>query len=367
MPTYHEAANVGELADRLFASLPDDLADAELIFVDDNSGDGIDRAVADSPHAGRIHLCVRTNERGLASAVLHGLGHARGRYIVVMDADLSHPPEMVGELVAPLRDGTAEMTIGSRYVDGASTDETWSWYRRANSAFATLLARPFARVRDPMSGFFAMARDTLNGAAHCNPVGYKIGLELLVKCRVGRVKEVPIHFSDRVRGKSKMTVGQQVQYLEHLSRLYDFKYPRLVPVLKFLIVIGLGLLGGYAWTGLGYLLGGADAGAWWYYSAYWPAVAINGVAYWRYMQAMKGRVPIRRPRMEFEIISGLEWLTYAAVAWWWLGRRATMDHAPWLAGLLLAFGAGFVMRFLLRKLAGHDIRGLRTNGLKDGA
>jgi dolichol-phosphate mannosyltransferase len=373
VPTYHEAANVGELADRLFAALESAGlcggagGDAELILVDDDSRDGIDKVVAGHPRRDRIRLIVRTSERGLASAVLHGIGEARGRFIVVMDADLSHPPEAVPALLAPLQAGTADMAIGSRYVAGGSTDSEWSWFRRVNSRVATLLARPFARVTDPMSGFFAMPAAVIESAAMLNPTGYKIALELMVKCRCQRVAEVPIHFTDRRRGQSKLTFAEQLRYVEHLSRLYDFKFPHIVPVIKFLIVTFLGLLGGYLWIGLGCAFGHGAANRDWLLSAYWPAIAINLLAYWRYLKQMKGLVPIRRPGTEFTIISAFEWITYTAAMYWWLDRQVVVEGLGWVLFAWLWFLAAFVTRFVLRKLAGHDIRGLRPNrGLRTG-
>src|SRR5262249_27240698 len=124
---------------------------------------------------------------------------------------------------------------------GASTGERWGAFRKVNSEIATLLARPFAGpVRDPMSGFFALRRETFERAQRLTPLGYKIGLELMCKCRVRHVQEIPIHFAERTRGQSKLSLREQFRYLEHLSRLYDFCYPRLSPIGKFLIVLLLG-------------------------------------------------------------------------------------------------------------------------------
>ncbi|MCG3178847.1 MAG: Undecaprenyl-phosphate 4-deoxy-4-formamido-L-arabinose transferase [Phycisphaerae bacterium] len=365
VPTFREADNVAELSERLFAALAGAGLSAELILVDDDSGDGIERVVEASPHSELIRLIVRRGERGLSSAVLRGLAEARGRWLVVMDADLSHPPEMVPELVGPLRDGQADMVVGSRYAEGGSLDSQWSWWRRANSRMATRLARPFAPVSDPMSGFFALERATVDQAAFLNPIGYKIGLELLVKCRCRRVREVPIHFTDRQRGQSKFGTAEQFRYLEHLSRLYDFKYPRLVPVIKFLIVVTLGLLGGYGWIALGYAIGGEKLILAAYLSAFWPAIAFNALAYWRYVQQMRGRTPIRRPLQEFLILSGLEWIGYTATAQRWLDGQPVPGWPRWLLLAWIPFAMAFVLRFLLRKLAGHDIRGLPKRQLPE--
>ena len=96
-----------------------------------------------------------------------------------------------------------------------------------NSRIATLLALPVARgTHDPMSGFFALRSSTFQQARRLSPTGYKIALELLCKCRINRVAEVPIHFGRRQLGQSKLSPRQQWRFLVHLSRLYQFNYPK---------------------------------------------------------------------------------------------------------------------------------------------
>jgi dolichol-phosphate mannosyltransferase len=206
----------------------------ELILADDNSRDGTEEAVA---NAGKpwVRLLVRTTDRGLSPAVLDGLRAATHDTFVVMDADLSHPPEKVPELLAAL-EGGADFAIGSRYAPGGTTDAEWGLFRWLNSKVATVLARPLTSVRDPMSGYFALRRSTLERARELNPIGYKIGLELLVKCGCGRVAEVPIHFADRTVGESKLSLKEQLKYLQHLRRLLIFKYPNWSYLLQFAAV-----------------------------------------------------------------------------------------------------------------------------------
>src|SRR5207249_2774004 len=98
-----------------------------------------------------------------------------------------------------------DFALGSRYVKGATTEAKWGIFRRINSRAATALARPFAgKVHDPMSGFFALHRETFQRARHLAPLGYKIALELICKCQVSNVVEVPIHFARRQKGESKL-------------------------------------------------------------------------------------------------------------------------------------------------------------------
>jgi dolichol-phosphate mannosyltransferase len=196
--------------------------DLDLLIMDDDSRDGTVEAVARRSEPW-VHLVVRTTDRGLSPAVLDGLYRARGEVLACMDADLSHPPDALPAMLDALEAG-ADFVFGSRYVKGGSTSDDWTILRWLNSRAATLLARPLTAVRDPMSGFFALRRSTFGKGRHFRPVGYKIGLELIVRCRCRRVVEVPIHFSNRRFGRSKLTVKQQLLYLEHLRRLYAFRF-----------------------------------------------------------------------------------------------------------------------------------------------
>jgi len=243
VPTYREADNIPMLVPRIHQALVGADLPAEIILVDDDSRDGTVEAVA--ALAARqlpVRLEVRTAERGLSSAVLHGFRQARGEFLVCMDADLSHPPEKIAELIAPLHSGEADFTIGSRYVAGASTDASWGLFRWLNSKVATLLARPLVRVKDPMSGFFALRRDRFEAAAELSPIGYKIGLELLVKTGARKTVEVPIHFADRVAGESKLNLSEQLKYLAHLQRLLHYERRRLSRLLRFCCVGGTGVV-----------------------------------------------------------------------------------------------------------------------------
>ncbi|MCC7146931.1 MAG: glycosyltransferase family 2 protein [Phycisphaeraceae bacterium] len=240
VPTYHEAVNLPHLIQRLEALRTEQQLDLELILVDDDSRDGTEELVA-ALALDWVQLIIRRRHRGLSAAVLRGLQRARKTVCVVMDADLSHPPEAIPGMLDLLEAGQ-EFVIGSRYVSGASTDENWGLFRWLNSKVATLLAWPFTRVRDPMAGFFAFRRAALAGADHLNPVGYKIGLELIVKCGFTRIAELPIHFADRQLGQSKLSLKQQFRYIQHLRRLLIYKYPQQSFSLHFLGVAFVGLL-----------------------------------------------------------------------------------------------------------------------------
>lgn len=237
VPTYREAENLPILVPRIHQAAAAAGIDLEVIVVDDNSRDGTDDVCDRLRQTHPVRLIVRTDERGLSSAVITGIRAARGKIVVVMDADLSHPPEKIPELVAPLRDPDVDFVIGSRYASGASTADDWGAFRRLNSNVATWLARPFTSVKDPMAGFFAVRRSLVDAAIEIlDPIGYKIGLELIVKCDCRNIVEVPIVFADRLKGESKLTFREQINYLRHLKRLFDYRFERLACFLQFVCV-----------------------------------------------------------------------------------------------------------------------------------
>ncbi len=214
----------------------------EILIVDDDSGDGIDRVVEDLRKQGHaLRLIVRKNQRGLSSAVLRGFAEAKGELLASMDADLSHPPEALPQMIQILEQGETDFVIGSRYTRGGTTDEEWSWFRKLNSQVATLMARPFCRAKDPLAGYFGLPRSVFERADALNPIGYKIGLELLVKCGCTRVAEVPIHFHERKFGQSKLSLREQVNYLRHLKRLADYKFKGWSQLAQFYLVGASGM------------------------------------------------------------------------------------------------------------------------------
>jgi dolichol-phosphate mannosyltransferase len=219
VPTYNERENLAPLARRVFDVL--DPPETELLVVDDNSPDGTAAAAEALAQTYPVRCLVRRAERGLATAVIAGLQAAHGEIVVVMDADLSHPPESIPALVDHLRDPRVEMAIGSRFVAGGRVDLHWPLHRRLNSLVGRLLARPLTPVRDMMSGFFAVRRRDLR-LTELRPVGYKIALELIVRHRWRNVVEIPISFTDRAAGQTKLNIAEQLRYLRHLARLYAF-------------------------------------------------------------------------------------------------------------------------------------------------
>lgn len=226
VPTYKEVENIPILVPQVFQALQGAGLSGEMIIVDDNSRDGTVDVVAGLAATHPVRLITRENERGLSSAVVRGFDEARFEILLCMDADLSHPPESVPDVIRPVLENRADFVIGSRYVAGGKTKDDWGLLRQLNSSVATWLARPLTAIKDPMAGFFCLRKTTYAAAkkAGLNAIGYKIGLEILIKSRCTRAAEVPITFSDRMHGKSKLTMKQQLEYLRHLGRLYRFKF-----------------------------------------------------------------------------------------------------------------------------------------------
>ncbi len=234
VPTYQEVDNIPHLLKRLDAVRAEYDGPFEVIFMDDDSQDGSVEAVAATGHDW-ARMIVRTENRGLSPAVIEGFENAKYPILACMDCDLSHPPEVLAQMVLGLRAGQ-QIVIGSRYVPGGSTDDDWGIGRWMNSLVATLLARPLTKARDPMSGFFVLRKADFEAADELNPIGYKIALELIVKCGLENVGEVPIHFTDRVHGDSKLTFKEQLKYIKHLRRLYIHRFSNTMYLAQFLVV-----------------------------------------------------------------------------------------------------------------------------------
>ncbi len=366
VPALREAENLPVLAERVHAALTGYLQDRpyELIIVDDNSQDGTDRVCAELATKYHVSLLVRLQPTdGLSGAVLHGMTAARGQVLVVMDADLQHPPECLPLLIGTIERGEGDFSIGSRYMPGGSTQVKWGFFRRLNSRLATMLARPFAgRTHDPMSGFFALSRATYQSAQRLTPLGYKIALELMCKCRVRNVREIPIQFGLRTRGQSKLSVSEQFRYLEHLSRLYDFAFPRLSPILKFLIATAT------SWT-TGFLMFAAllsTASAQWNphgfamaaTCSYAMAIAALVLFHARYVRTQRPFLITQHPWLEFFLISASEWITCGIAAYWLAAR---LDRARPAETFILSYFMATATRYLLRKELMQDVRGLRKD------
>jgi len=218
IPTYNERATLPALVGRC-AAIAEGIG-LELVIVDDASPDGTGMLAEELARERRIPITVvhRPAKSGLASAVLDGAAAAHGAILVVMDSDLSHPPERLPALLAAMGTG-ADIAIGSRYVNGGGADG-WPLYRRLISRVATGLVRLLWRVpvHDPLSGFFAARRAVLVNQGYA-AIGYKILAEILVRHPEYTVIEVPYRFVDRQAGRSKLSVAEIIAFAGLLWRL----------------------------------------------------------------------------------------------------------------------------------------------------
>ena len=289
VPTFREAANIPTLAERLDAALGETGIEWELLLVDDDSDDGSDAVAEALAKRLPVRMAVRREAtRDLSLSVLEGLRLARFDQLVVMDADLSHPPERIIDLLRAL-DDDCDLVLGSRYASGGAVDRAWSPWRFLTSRLATSLALPLAPCSDPMTGFFATDRRRLPDARQLRPIGYKIALELMVRGRL-RVKEVPIGFSDRASGASKMNWRQWINYVRHLHRLYRHQFGGWARALWFGVVGASGFLLdvacylGLQWAGVNHQAARV--------LSFWPAVSWN----WALHRGITFRERPRRPR-----------------------------------------------------------------------
>ena len=222
IPTYQEVDNLQLLLEKLTA-LQIHFQGFEVIIVDDNSKDGTDILIKKlQHHFSWLKLITRLGHRDLSLSVLKGLNCANHKILLVMDADLSHSPEYIIPMMIALKNG-AEFVIGSRFIAGGSIAESWPWFRHCNAKLARFLVKKLIKnINDPLSGFFCLYSDTFSKATALNPIGYKIGLELMLKCKCKKIVEIPIHFYKRYKNQSKLNWTQQFKFLRHLIRLYTY-------------------------------------------------------------------------------------------------------------------------------------------------
>jgi len=242
VPTYNERENVEPLINRVEEALRG--VRFELIVVDDNSPDGTAEVAAKVGGLyGNVKVLKRAGRLGLGSAVVDGVREAKGEVIAVLDADLQHPPELLPAMLRKVREGY-DLVVASRLAKGGGV-EGWSLWRRVASRVADALAKlllPRARaVGDVMSGYFMFKRSVLDGV-ELRPRGFKILLELLVKGSWTRVAEVPYVFRPRLRGRSKLSLGEVAAYLRHLLDLCGYRPLKFAAVGFTGVLVNEGLL-----------------------------------------------------------------------------------------------------------------------------
>ncbi len=259
IPTYNESQNILNLLNTIRNNL-NAKNNVEVVIVDDNSPDGTvklveeyatptssksstiiestntlqstttksyensknNRSIHESKKGYLIKVINRPNKSGLISAILEGIRASKGEYVLVMDADFSHPPEVIPQMLDEIQNSGYDIIVGSRFLKGGSIIG-WPFSRNLISKGATKLAQYGLKIKikDPMSGFFVCKRHIVEGL-DTDTKGYKILLEILAKNRGVKVKEIPYTFVQRKLGKSKMDLNVISDFLKAVWILYRY-------------------------------------------------------------------------------------------------------------------------------------------------
>ena len=252
LPTYNEGGNIESIIGIISQLLDAVIAgEYELIVVDDDSPDRTWKIAADlCSDYPQLRVMRRTTERGLSTAVIRGWQVARGEILGVIDADLQHPTEILVQLLQEIDRG-ADLAVASRHVEGGGVSQ-WSWMRRVLSRGAQMLGlmilpEVIGRLSDPMSGYFMVRRRSIVSKI-LSPVGYKILIEVVGRCKIDWIAEVGYVFRERQAGESKVTWKQYVEYIQHLLKL---RLSRSAVFIRFCLV---GLTGVVVDLGIFYML-----------------------------------------------------------------------------------------------------------------
>jgi len=211
IPTYNEAENLPRLVSALF-SLPID--SPELIIVDDNSPDGTGEIAEElsRAHPGCISVIHRPGKLGLGTAYVSGFLRAlegEAQAVAQMDADFSHPPELLPKLIEALQG--CDVAMGSRYVPGGAVDERWPLWRKGLSSFGNIYARVILDlpIKDATGGYRLWRRSALERMplrqVRSNGYAFQVEMAYIAHCLGFTFREIPFYFADRRWGQSKMS------------------------------------------------------------------------------------------------------------------------------------------------------------------
>lgn len=241
LPTYNERGNIARLLESIQSQRQYlNGTNLSVLVVDDSSPDGTGEAIQKySEKYSNIQLLNGTKKQGLGTAYIRGIKHAiyemDADVVFQMDADLSHDPNVIPQLLAEVQNGS-DFAIGSRYVEGGSIPSSWSWVRRANSRWGNIFARHIvglSKVNDCTSGYRAIRSDVLKQIDFNNlsVKGYAFMISLLYQSlkRGASVSEIPINFTERVYGKSKLKLGDVIEFIL-ISFIIRFPFLRWVPL-----------------------------------------------------------------------------------------------------------------------------------------
>jgi len=222
IPTYKECENLKWLLPEIFKHFKENNLSGQVIVVDDNSQDGTNELLDTLKQNHPLQYLSRTTERGLSSAVLAGFRTANTEILGVMDADGSHPVSALKEMIKTIAEPDVSMVVGSRFVQGGGC-EGWPKHRYFISWVARMLARPLFKTKDLTSGYFFFKRSKIVNLNTMEVLGFKIGMAILAKIPQNEVREVPIVFTDRRYGESKLGGRQITEYINQLLEIYKDK------------------------------------------------------------------------------------------------------------------------------------------------
>jgi len=225
LPTYNESQNIVNILKLIRENIPKGIY-TETIVVDDNSPDGTGKIVEDyilgikKIAENTIDIIHRKAKNGLSSAILNGIQNAKGDTIVIMDSDLSHPPQIIPKMIEAFKQYQCDLVVASRYITGGNI-QGWTTKRKIMSKIATVIAKKGlgVKTKDPMSGFFAFKKNIIKGL-NFDALGYKFLLEILVKSKDINVKEIPYTFENRKFGSSKLDSSIVINYFKSVWKLY---------------------------------------------------------------------------------------------------------------------------------------------------
>ncbi|MEM1577881.1 MAG: glycosyltransferase [Candidatus Pacearchaeota archaeon] len=268
IPTKNEEGNIGNIIKKI---LKLKLRNYEIIIADSNSKDNTVNIAKNFAKKFPIKI-IQTGNADLSNAVKIAINYAKGDIILVMDADLEHPPEFIPKILKELKEN--DIVIASRYIKGAKTYQSFlkRFVSRIYILLTHLIIPSTKNIKDPSSGFFAFRKKILKNIK-LEPIGFKILLEILVKAKYNKVSEVPFNFMSRKSGKSKFNLKQAFISFKHLLKLAKYKkeHHRFV---KFCIV---GISGIIVNEGLLWLL--TNAGLFYLFSS---LIAIESSIIWNF-------------------------------------------------------------------------------------
>ena len=227
LPTYNESQNIVDMLELIGKNIPKGIS-TETIVVDDNSPDGTGKIVEDyifefkKIAENTIDIIHRKAKHGLSSAILNGIQSAKGETIIVMDSDLSHPPQILPKMIEAFKKYQCDLVVASRYITGGNI-QGWTTKRKLMSKVATIIATKGlgVKTKDPMSGFFAFKKNIIK-ELNFDAIGYKLLLEMLVKTKGVSVKEIPYTFENRKFGSSKLDSSTIIDYFKSIFKLYRY-------------------------------------------------------------------------------------------------------------------------------------------------